>query len=134
MKHPYIAKLLFLLLLAGLSFTTRAQAQTGSVSGKVLDNKGSGIPGATVLIEGSTLGSSSNVDGAFNITNVPAGPRTLVISFVGYTSSRIPVTVVAGQNATAGKPVGKYYSAGRGSGGGLRHPASAGYHRGRDHD
>jgi TonB-linked SusC/RagA family outer membrane protein len=101
MKHPYFAKLLFLLLLAGLGFTTRAQAQTGSVSGKVLDSKGTGIPGATVLIEGSTLGSSSNVDGTFNIANVPAGPRTLVISFVGYTSTRVPVTVVAGQNVSA---------------------------------
>lgn len=101
MKHPYLAKLLFLLLLAGLGFSTRAQAQTGSISGKVLDSKGSGIPGATVLVEGSTLGSSSNVDGTFNIPNVPAGPHTLAISFVGYTSSRVPVTVVAGQNATA---------------------------------
>ena len=101
MKHPYFAKLLFLLLLAGIGFTTRAQAQTGSVSGKVLDSKGSGIPGATVLVEGTTLGSSSNVDGTFNIPNVPAGPHTLAISFVGFTSARLPVTVVAGQNATA---------------------------------
>lgn len=107
MKHPYLAKLLFLLLLAGLGFTTRAQAQTGSVSGKVLDSKGTGIPGATVLIEGTTLGSSSNVDGTFNITNVPAGQHTLAISFVGYTSSRIPVTVVAGQNATADATLGE---------------------------
>ncbi|MDQ2770133.1 MAG: carboxypeptidase-like regulatory domain-containing protein, partial [Bacteroidota bacterium] len=101
MKHPYLAKLLFLLLLAGMGFTTRAQAQTGSVSGKVLDSKGAGIPGATVLVDGSTLGSSSNVDGTFSIPNVPAGPHTLVISFVGYTSSRLPVTVIAGQNVDA---------------------------------
>ena len=107
MKHPYLAKLLFLLLLAGIGFSGRAQAQTGSVSGKVLDSKGSGIPGATVLVEGSTLGSSSNVDGTFNITNVPAGPHTLVISFVGYTSSRVPVTVVAGQSASANATLGE---------------------------
>ena len=107
MKHPYLAKLLFLLLLAGIGFSTRAQAQTGSVSGKVLDSKGVGIPGATVLIEGTTLGSSSNVDGTFNITNVPAGQRNLTISFVGYTSSRLPVTVVAGQNATADATLGE---------------------------
>ena len=107
MKHPYLAKLLFLLLLAGLGFSTRAQAQTGSISGKVLDGKGAGIPGATVLVEGSTLGSSSNVDGTFNIPNVPAGPHTLAISFVGYTSARIPVTVVAGQNATANATLGE---------------------------
>ncbi|GAA4047398.1 TonB-dependent receptor [Hymenobacter glaciei] len=107
MKHPYLAKLLFLLLLAGLGFSTRAQTQTGSVSGKVLDGKGAGIPGATVLVEGTTLGSSSNVDGTFNITNVPAGPHNLTISFVGYTSARIPVTVVAGQNASADATLGE---------------------------
>ena len=107
MKHPYLAKLLFLLLLAALSFSTRAQAQTGSVSGKVLDSKGAGIPGATVLVEGTTLGSSSNVDGTFNIANVLAGPHALTISFVGYTSSRIPVTVVAGQNVSADATLGE---------------------------
>ena len=99
MKHPYLAKLLFLLLFACFGFVSGAYAQTGSVSGKVTDGKNEGIPGATVLIEGTTLGSSSNVDGTYNIQNVPAGPQTLVISFVGYNSVRRPVTVVAGQNA-----------------------------------
>ena len=107
MKHPYLAKLLLLLLLAGFGFSTRAQAPVGSVSGKVLDSKGAGIPGATVLVEGTTLGSSSNVDGTFNITGVPAGPHTLTISFVGYTSARLPVTVVAGQNVAANATLGE---------------------------
>ncbi|WP_046245714.1 SusC/RagA family TonB-linked outer membrane protein [Hymenobacter terrenus] len=99
MKHPYLAKLLFLLLFAGFGFPSGAFAQTGSVSGRVTDGKNQGIPGATVLIEGSSLGSSSNVDGTYNIQNVPAGPHTLIFSFVGYNSVRLPVTVVAGQNA-----------------------------------
>lgn len=98
MKHPYLAKLLFLLSIVCFGFAPRAYAQTGSVSGKVTDSKSEGIPGATVLIEGSTLGSSSNMDGTYNIQNVPAGPHTLVISFVGYNTVRRPVTVVAGQN------------------------------------
>jgi len=98
MKHSYLAKLMFLLLLAGLGFPSRAFAQTGSLSGRVTDSKKEGIPGATVLIEGTSLGSSSNVDGTYSIQNVPAGPHTLVISFVGYNSIRRPVTVVAGQN------------------------------------
>ncbi|GAB2706619.1 SusC/RagA family TonB-linked outer membrane protein [Hymenobacter frigidus] len=98
MKHSYLAKLMFLLLLAGLGFPSSAFAQTGSVSGRVLDSKKEGIPGATVLIEGTSLGSSSNVDGTYNIQNVPAGSQTLVISFVGFNTVRRPVTVVAGQN------------------------------------
>ena len=101
MRHPYLAKLLFLLLLAGFGFlSSEAFAQsTGSVSGRVTDSKNEGIPGATVLIEGTSLGSSSNVDGTYSIQSVPAGPHTVVISFVGYNAVRRPVTVVAGQNA-----------------------------------
>ena len=99
MKHPYLAKLLFLLLFAAYGHPSWAQAQTGTVSGRVTDAKNEGIPGATVLIEGTSLGSSSSVDGTYNIPNVPAGPQTLVISFVGYNSVRRPVTVAAGQTA-----------------------------------
>ncbi|MVN75278.1 SusC/RagA family TonB-linked outer membrane protein [Hymenobacter sp. HMF4947] len=102
MKHPYLAKLRFLLLiLLGLTCSLGAawaQSSTGTVSGRVTDNKNEGIPGVTVLIEGSTLGSSTNVDGTYNISGVPAGPHTVVISFVGYTTVRQPVTVVAGRN------------------------------------
>ena len=98
MKHSYLAKLLFLLLCAGLGFPSGAFAQTGSVGGRVTDSKNEGIPGATVLIEGTSMGSSSNVDGTYRIENVPAGAQTLVISFVGYNSVRRPVTVKAGQN------------------------------------
>jgi TonB-linked SusC/RagA family outer membrane protein len=99
MKHHYLAKLLFLLLFACLGFSSGAYAQTGSVSGRVTDDKNDGVPGATILIEGTSLGSSSNVDGTFSIQNVPAGAQTLVISYVGYNTVRRPVTVVAGQNA-----------------------------------
>ncbi|MDO7851974.1 SusC/RagA family TonB-linked outer membrane protein [Hymenobacter convexus] len=101
MKHPYLAKLLFLLLFAAFGFPSGAQAQTGSVSGRVTDSKNEGIPGATVLIDGTTLGGSSNIDGTYSIQNVPAGPHTLVISFVGYNSVRRPITVTSGQNTEA---------------------------------
>ena len=102
MKHPYLAKLMFLLLLTGLGFAPlMAQAQTGSVSGRVVDEKKEGIPGATVIVDGTTLGSSSNVDGTYSIAAVPAGPHTLIVSYVGYNTVRQAVTVVAGQNAVA---------------------------------
>ena len=101
MKHPYLVTLLCLLLLAGFGFPSGAFAQTGSVSGRVTDAKNEGIPGATVLVEGTSLGGSSNVDGTYSIQNVPAGAQTLVVSFVGYNSVRLPVTVAAGQTATA---------------------------------
>nr|GFC11898.1 hypothetical protein [Tanacetum cinerariifolium] len=103
MKQPYLAKLRFLLfLLFGLATslgTAWAQAGGGTVTGRVTDTKNEGIPGVTVVIEGTTLGSSTDVEGNYTIGNVPAGPHTVVISFVGYTTVRQPVTVAAGQTS-----------------------------------
>jgi iron complex outermembrane receptor protein len=106
MKHPYQAKLLFLLLFICAGFTG-AFAQTGSVSGRVLDEQQQGLPGVTVLIEGTSLGNSTNADGAFSIENVPAGQRTLIVSFIGYTTQRVPVSVTEGQNTVANATLGE---------------------------
>ena len=70
----------------------------GTVSGRVVDAQGAGLPGVTVLVEGTTIGNATNADGTFNITNVPDGPHTLVVSSVGYNTMRLPFTTVAGQN------------------------------------
>jgi iron complex outermembrane receptor protein len=106
MKHPYQAKLLFLLLFICAGFTG-AFAQTGSVSGRVVDEQQQGLPGVTVLIEGTSLGNSTNADGAFSIENVPAGQRTLIVSFIGYTTQRLPVNVTEGQNTVANATLGE---------------------------
>lgn len=53
-----------------------------------------------MLVEGTSLGGSTNSDGTFAIQRVPAGPHILVISFVGFTTVRREVTSVAGQNAS----------------------------------
>ncbi|TYZ07429.1 TonB-dependent receptor [Hymenobacter lutimineralis] len=70
----------------------------GSVSGRIVDEAGQGLPGVTVLIEGTSLGNSTNADGQFSISNVPDGPHVLVVSFVGYNTQRLPFTTVSGQN------------------------------------
>ena len=103
MKHPYLVKLRFLLLVL-LSLSTAlgawAQANTGSISGRVTDAKNEGLPGVTVLVDGTSVGGSTNADGTFLITSVPTGAQTLVISFVGYATTRQPVTVLAGKTTT----------------------------------
>ena len=111
MKHSYLAKLRFLLLLT-LSLTASlgawAQATTGTVSGRVTDAKKEGLPGVTVLIEGTSVGGSTNADGTYTIPGVPAGAHTLVISFIGYSTSRVPVTVAAGQTTNVpAQPLGE---------------------------
>ncbi|RZK25291.1 MAG: hypothetical protein EOO63_16235, partial [Hymenobacter sp.] len=97
MKQPYLAKLRFLLFLllglAGSLGTAWAQASGGTVTGRITDTKNEGIPGVTVVIEGTSLGSSTDVQGNYTIANVPAGGRVLVISFVGYTTVRQQIAV-----------------------------------------
>ncbi|MBJ6144903.1 SusC/RagA family TonB-linked outer membrane protein [Hymenobacter sp. BT559] len=104
MKQPYLAKLRFLLFLllslAGPLGAAWAQATTGTVTGRVTDTKNEGIPGVTVVIEGTQLGSSTDVDGNYTISNVPAGGRVLIISFVGYTTVRQPIAVGEGKTLT----------------------------------
>ena len=61
-----------------------------SVSGKILDAAGSPIVGASILVQGTTVGVSSDIDGTFTLqVPAPASDRSLEISFIGYT----PVTV-----------------------------------------
>ncbi|MBT9392813.1 SusC/RagA family TonB-linked outer membrane protein [Hymenobacter sp. NST-14] len=100
MKHPYLAKLALPLLCAGVSVSSAHAQGIGTVSGRVLDEKGEGLPGVTVLIEGSSLGGSTNSDGSFSIQNVPSGPHTLIMSFVGFTTQRQIINVTTGQNTT----------------------------------
>ena len=101
MKHYQLAKQWLVLLFVLISTLVQAQAQTGTVSGRVTDEKNAGVPGATVLIEGTTIGTAANSDGTYVISNVPAGPQTVAVSFVGYTTFRKSVTVVAGQTVQA---------------------------------
>ncbi|WP_086595585.1 SusC/RagA family TonB-linked outer membrane protein [Hymenobacter crusticola] len=66
-------------------------AQNRSISGQVLDQTtGSGLPGTTILLKGTSNGVSTNADGTFTLS-VPEGNSTLVISSVGYLTKELPV-------------------------------------------
>ena len=61
-----------------------------TVTGKVTDDKGVTLPGVSVVIKGSTQGTTTDSDGSFRIS-VPSGSSILVFSFVGYIKQEIPV-------------------------------------------
>ena len=68
-----------------------------SVTGKIRDANGNPIVGASVLIQGTTVGVSSDADGAFALqVPPPAADRQLEISFIGYT----PVSIVVGSRTS----------------------------------
>lgn len=70
-------------LLMGLLLQTFAFAQNRQITGIVTDNGGEPIIGANVLVEGSTNGVITDLDGKFRLQNVP-GNAKLQISFIGY--------------------------------------------------
>lgn len=90
-----------LLLLLGSFLALMAQAQTGVICGTVTDAKfKEPLIGASVVIEGTTVGAIADVDGNFRIENVKPGKYNVVASYVSYNSQTIKdITVVARQEA-----------------------------------
>ena len=86
-------KSLFRLLVVFLLTTSMSFAQK-TVTGVVSDPDGLPLPGATVLVQGTTNGVSTDFDGNYSI-NASSGD-TLVFSFVGYTTQ----SVVVGSSTT----------------------------------
>lgn len=66
------------------------QPQKKEIKGKVTDTKGESIPGVTVIVKGTTIGSVTDFDGNFSI-NVPLNTETLSVSFVGFKSQDITI-------------------------------------------
>ena len=79
-----------------------AAAQQGEVTGRVTD-KATGQPLATaqVSIVGTTIRAITGQDGRYRVVNVPAGPATVRVSYIGYAATTQQVTVPAGGSAEA---------------------------------
>ena len=87
--------------LALMLFSTMTFAQ-GYVKGVIKDaNTNESLIGATVALEGTTTGITSNLDGSFSF-DAPAGDFNLLISFVGYTTKTMAITVKDGQTTDIG--------------------------------
>src|SRR5580692_1459385 len=78
-------------LLLCVLFTQTSFAQTKTITGKVTDDKGLPLAGATVVAKGSKSGTSTDALGAFHIT-VPSGTTTLVVSSIGYANQELNVS------------------------------------------
>src|SRR5450755_3655341 len=85
----FLSMKLLLILFSAFSFsTTFAQGKT--VSGSITDDKGEVLSGATISIKNTTSNTTSNSLGIFTI-NVPAGGKTLVVSYVGMSPREVPI-------------------------------------------
>ena len=90
MKHLQIGiARKFFFLMVGLLFSVGLNAQTITVSGVVSDPSGEPLIGASILAQGTTVGTSTNIDGEYTINVAP--DATLVVSYVGYDTQNVPV-------------------------------------------
>jgi len=85
--------------LVGIIMISGALFGQGTISGSVTDADGNTLPGANVVVEGTTLGAAATLSGGYTI-NVPDGNYTVTASVVGYKSSSATVRV-SGSNASA---------------------------------
>ncbi len=75
------------------------ETETGTIAGKIADKemRGAPLPFANVLIKGSDKGTTTNLEGLFQIDDLRPGSYFLILSFVGYEQVEIPVSVEPGR-------------------------------------
>ena len=81
--------LTFALLALLLPLLSQAQANR-EISGKVTDGTGTGLPGVTVLVTGTAIGTSTGADGGFQL-QVPTTATSLTVSFIGYAKQTVNI-------------------------------------------
>jgi len=96
-KHLSVLLLMFSL----SAFPIFSKAQNGSITGTVKDKKtNETIVGANVVIQNTTTGASTDLNGHFTIANLKRGSYNLVISFISYTTVTIENVKVNADKAT----------------------------------
>ena len=81
---------MFLLFLGMLLLCWQLQAQTRNITGKVTDDQGNPIPNASVVVKGSSVGTTTKQDGSFSLS-VPSSAKTLIFSSVGLAEREVSI-------------------------------------------
>lgn len=92
-------KLFSLLMFYCFSFTTFAQ-QTTEVRGWVTDENKQPLIGVDVVLEGTSIGVSTNDKGFYELHNVPVGKQTIVFSYLGFQTLKIRTDVAPNPSGT----------------------------------
>jgi CarboxypepD_reg-like domain/TonB-dependent Receptor Plug Domain len=88
----------YIITLAFLAFNLVAFGQKAAiVRGNVYDKaNGQPVPFANVILRGTSAGSTTDLNGFFQINNAPVGEQTLFVSFIGYDSIELKVAITEG--------------------------------------
>ena len=94
-------KLVLILLLSAFHAVLYSQ-KTSSIDGRVTDKEtAKALPGATIIIRGSSNSITTNNDGFYTLSKLSAGKIILIISYIGYETLELPVTVTEGAVTSA---------------------------------
>ena len=84
----------YLLALLFIGFSTGVlTGKTSQIHGKIVDENNQPVIGANIILKGTVLGSTTNTEGMFTISNVPLGDFTLAIYYLGYKELDLEVSV-----------------------------------------
>lgn len=90
----------FFILISAFFIQVSLWAQSGVVSGTIMDNETSEtLIGANIVIEGTTIGSSTDFEGKYQF-EAEAGVHTLVVSYIGYAEKKITEVEVQADEVT----------------------------------
>ena len=93
-------KLFSLLMLCCFSLTTVFAQQTTEVRGRVTDENKQPLIGVDVVVEGTSIGVSTNDKGFYELHNVPVGKQTIVFSYLGFQTLKIRTDVAPNLSGT----------------------------------
>ncbi len=87
----FFQAILFLLLIGSSAFA----GNTGKLLGTVIDqSSGEPLPGANIIIEGTSLGASSDANGEYFVLNIQPGTYVVECSMIGYATKRVENVVI----------------------------------------
>ncbi len=89
-KNRFKGFLTLLLIAAFMAFSVGTFAQQKAISGKVTDAQGTSLPGVSVSVKGTTLGTITNIDGLYELV-VPSDSKVLVFSYIGMLTQNVEI-------------------------------------------
>lgn len=99
--HRWPGRMRAMILIFLLSVYSVAYAgTTGKLSGRVLDKQKEPLPGASIVLVGTTLGAAADLDGYYNILNIPPGTYRVQYSIIGYQTMVIQNILITSDKTT----------------------------------
>jgi len=89
--------LMILVLVIGIQSLSQAQGK-GNLRGVVKDENGEILPGAAIVVTGTTLGAATDLNGAYVLQGIPAGEPEIEVNYLGF--SPVSIKLVIAENKT----------------------------------